>query len=151
MAKNTPATELNEDLQGLLQKERFITLATVDHESGAPSVSAISWVYAADAGTIKFAVDHRSRIIENINKNDAVVFNLIGAGSCFSISGKASVESERMEEVPIKLAKVSVSVSEVRDVMFYGAKIVTEPAYDKTYDEEAAAKLDKQVMDALKA
>ena len=34
--------------------------------------------------------------------------------------------------------------------MFYGSKIVTEPQYDKTYDKKAAAKLDKQVMEAMK-
>jgi hypothetical protein len=38
----------------------------------------------------------------------------------------------------------------VRDVMFYGSKIVVEPQYDKTYDKNAAAKLDAQVMDAMR-
>jgi len=34
--------------------------------------------------------------------------------------------------------------------MFYGARIVQEPVYEKTYDEEAAAKLDRQVLNALR-
>jgi hypothetical protein len=34
--------------------------------------------------------------------------------------------------------------------MFYGSKIVTEPQYDKTYDKNAAARLDTQVMEAMK-
>ncbi|WP_102262062.1 pyridoxamine 5'-phosphate oxidase family protein [Mesobacillus jeotgali] len=133
-----------------LQKERFVTLATVDHETGGPNVSAISWVLAKDEGTIYFAVDNRSRIIENIKSNDKAVINLIANESTYSISGTASVKQEKLEGVPLKLALVEINISEVRDVMFYGSKIVAEPQYDKTYDKDAAARLDKQVMDAMR-
>ncbi|WP_226675546.1 pyridoxamine 5'-phosphate oxidase family protein [Mesobacillus jeotgali] len=133
-----------------LQKERFVTLATVDHETGGPNVSAISWVLAKDEGTIYFAVDNRSRIIENIKSNDKAVINLIANESTYSISGTASVKQEKLEGVPLKLALVEINISEVRDVMFYGSKIVAEPQYDKTYDKDAAARLDNQVMDAMR-
>lgn len=133
-----------------LQKERFVTLATVDHETGGPNVSAISWVLAKDEETICFAVDNRSRIIENIKGNANAVINLIANESTYSISGTASVKQEKLEDVPLKLALVEIKISEVRDVMFYGSKIVAEPQYDKTYDKDAAARLDKQVMDAMR-
>jgi hypothetical protein len=133
-----------------LQKERFVTLATVDHETGGPNVSAISWVLAKDEETICFAVDNRSRIIENIKGNANAVINLIANESTYSISGTASVKQEKLENVPLKLALVEIKISEVRDVMFYGSKIVAEPQYDKTYDKDAAARLDKQVMDAMR-
>jgi uncharacterized pyridoxamine 5'-phosphate oxidase family protein len=133
-----------------LQKERFVTLATVDHETGGPNVSAISWVLAKDEEIIYFAVDNRSRIIENIKSNDKAVINLIANESTYSISGTASVKQEKLEGVPLKLALVEIKISEVRDVMFYGSKIVAEPQYDKTYDKDAAARLDKQVMDAMR-
>lgn len=133
-----------------LQKERYVTLATVDHETGGPNVSAISWVLAKDEGTVYFAVDNRSRIIENIKSNDKTVINLIANESTYSISGTASVKQEKLEGVPLKLALVEINISEVRDVMFYGSKIVAEPQYDKTYDKDAAARLDKQVMDAMR-
>ncbi|RSD28160.1 pyridoxamine 5'-phosphate oxidase family protein [Mesobacillus subterraneus] len=133
-----------------LQKERFVTLATVDHESGGPNVSAISWVLAKDEETIYFAVDNRSRIIQNIKSNDKAVINLIANESTYSISGTASVKQEKLEDVPLKLALVEIRITEVRDVMFYGSKIVAEPQYDKTYDKDAAARLDKQVMDAMR-
>lgn len=55
-----------------------------------------------------------------------------------------------MENVPLKLALVKINVLEVRDVMFYGSKIIVEPQYDKTYDQEAAMRLDRQVMDEMK-
>jgi uncharacterized pyridoxamine 5'-phosphate oxidase family protein len=133
-----------------LQKERFVTLATIDFENGGPNVSAISWILAKDDETIYFAVDNRSRIIQNINQNSSVVINLIANESTYSISGVATLKLEKLNEVPLKLALVEIKIKEVRDVMFYGSKITAEPQYDKTYDKDAAARLDKQVMDAMR-
>lgn len=133
-----------------LQKERFVTLATVDYETGGPNVSAISWIYAKDEKTIFFAVDNRSRIVQNIQENNLVVLNVIANESTYSISGEAELVDEKMAGVPLKLSLMMIRVNEVRDVMFYGSKIITEPQYDKTYDMQAAKRLDKQVMDELK-
>lgn len=133
-----------------LRKERFVTIATVDYETGGPNVSAISWVYAKNERTLSFAVDNRSRIVQNIQENNQVVVNVIANESTYSISGEAVLVVEKIEGIPLKLALVTIKVSEVRDVMFYGSKIVVEPQYDKTYDLDAAACLDKQVMDAMK-
>ncbi|MEJ8544627.1 pyridoxamine 5'-phosphate oxidase family protein [Brevibacillus borstelensis] len=146
----TVSQTLSEELFGLLQQERFITLGTIDHESGAPSLSSLSWTLAASPQVIRFAVDNRSRILANIAKQPQVVLHLIGAGSSFAINGKAQVKCERMEEVPLKLAMVEVTIEAVRDVMFYGSRISVEPQYEKTYDKNAAAKLDNQVMTALR-
>lgn len=146
----TVANSLNEQLLPLLQKERFVLLTTIDKDTGGPNTSAISWVYAPNELTISFAVDNRSRIVENINDNKLVTLTLIGAGSVFSIAGEATVEAEKMEDVPLKLAKITVQIKEVRDVMFYGSRISAEPQYEKTYNKQAAAKLDEQVMTALK-
>lgn len=133
-----------------LQRERFVTLATVDFETGGPNVNAISWVLAKDEQTIYFAVDNRSRILDNIKNNNQVIINIIANESTYSINGNASVKVEKLEEVPLKLALVQISIKEVRDVMFYGSKIVVEPEYDKTYDKDAAARLDRQVMEAMR-
>lgn len=147
----TVSNEITNELLPLLQKERFATLATVDFETGAPNVSAVSWAYATDPSVVRLAVDNRSRIIENVTKNKSVVLNVIGAGSCYSIAGEVDIAVQKLDGVPIKLARLDIHVKEVRDVMFYGSRISVEPEYEKTYDLEAAAKLDKQVMDALKA
>ncbi len=34
--------------------------------------------------------------------------------------------------------------------MFYGSKISSEPAYEKTYDKNAADRLDRQVIEAMR-
>lgn len=144
------ASSLNEQLLPLLKKERFILLSTLDKDDGAPNQNAISWVYAPHESLIYFAVDNRSRILENIKSNRQVTLTLIGAGSVYSITGDASIEVEKMDGVPLKLAKVAVTVTAVREIMFYGSRISVEPQYEKTYDKQAADKLDNQVMTALK-
>lgn len=147
---NAVEQKLIEPLFQSLQKERFVTVATIDHETGGPNVSAISWVYAPNDDRLYFAVDNRSRIVQNIQKNPLVVVTLIANESTYSISGTAAVKAEKMDGVPLKLALVEIAITEVRDVMFYGSKISVEPKYEKTYDAQAAAKLDHQVMTALK-
>jgi hypothetical protein len=133
-----------------LQKERFVTLATIDFETSGPNVNAISWVVSIDDETLHFAVDNRSRIIENIKHNPKVVVNIIANESSYSISGDAAIKLDRLMGVPLKLALVEMKIREVRDVMFYGSKITVEPQYDKTYDKEAAARLDRQVLEAMR-
>jgi uncharacterized pyridoxamine 5'-phosphate oxidase family protein len=133
-----------------LQKERFVTISTVDFETGGPNVSAISWVLAKNENTLYFAVDNRSKIIQNINQNKKAVITIIANESIYSIQGDATVKLEKLNDVPLKLAMVEMVIEEVRDVMFYGSKIVNDPKYEKTYDNDAATHLDKQVMDAMK-
>ncbi|SDY77745.1 Pyridoxamine 5'-phosphate oxidase [Evansella caseinilytica] len=147
---NQVEDRLTEELLPLLKQEHFVTLSTIDYEHGGPNVNAISWLYAVDEKAIRFSVDNRSRIIENIKKQSRAALTLIGAGSTYSISGRALILEEQMKDVPLKLALVELTVEEVRDVMFYGSRITAEPKYEKTYDREAAEKLDNQVMTAIK-
>jgi len=147
---NEVEPELVKELFEELQSERFVTIATIDHETGGPNVSAISWLLAKDEQTILFAADSRSRIIENIRGNGLVVITLVANESTYSIQGRAKIIVDNIEDVPLKLALVKLEITEVRDVMFYGSKIVTEPMYDKIYDHNASARLDTQVMNAIK-
>jgi hypothetical protein len=144
------AQSLSQELLPLLQKERFAMLSTINKQSGAPYISAISWVYAKNPSTLVLAVDSRSSIVENVIHNSHVVLNVFAAGSVYSIAGMGSVKAPRMEGVPLKLSLLEVLIEEVRDVMFYGSRLSIEPQYEKTYDARAAAKLDNQVMEALK-
>lgn len=147
---NQVETVLTEELLPFLREENYVTVATVDHESGGPNVNAISWVYAQDNSHIRFAVDNRSKMLVNLQKQPRITITMLGAGSTYAISGNARVITEKIDNIPLKLALVEIKIREVRDVMFYGSKITTEPKYEKTYDEEAAQKLDSQVMSALK-
>ncbi|MET1031139.1 MULTISPECIES: pyridoxamine 5'-phosphate oxidase family protein [Domibacillus] len=138
------------DLFEALQTERLSFFSTVDAETGAPFMNAVSWVYASNDQTLRIAVDSRSKIIDNIHRNALVSLAVFASESTYTISGNAKVVSNRLEDVPLKASVIEVAINEVRDVMFYGSKIVVEPAYEKTYDLQAAEKLDRQIMNALK-
>ena len=147
---NRVENELTEELLPLLQEERYVTVATVDYETGGPHVNAISWVYALDSKRVRFAVDNRARVVENIRKEPRVTLTMIGGGSTYAITGKSEIIEENMEDVPLKLALIEVGVEQVRDVMFYGSRVTAEPKFEKTYDKEAADKLDEQVAAGMK-
>ena len=150
MMANQVEKKLSKKLFELLQKEQFVTLATVDHELGGPNKHALSWLLAKDEKTILFAVNSRSKIVENIEKQPLIAITVVGVGSTYSIMGKAKLLVENMEDLPLKLSLLELEINEVHDVMFYGSRIVTEPVYEFIYDREAAEKLDKQVMAAIK-
>ncbi|ABS22888.1 pyridoxamine 5'-phosphate oxidase family protein [Bacillus cytotoxicus] len=147
---NVVELKLSESLIRILRRENIVTVATVDFEKKIPNVSAISWVYAMSEESIRFAVDQRSRIVENLRHNTGIVLTIMANESVFSISGEAKFITEKMEGIPLKLTVIEVAIQEVRDVMFYGARLATEPTFEKTYDLRAAKKLDNQVLTGMK-
>ncbi|WP_252314700.1 pyridoxamine 5'-phosphate oxidase family protein [Sinobaca sp. H24] len=147
---NRMEKNLNDELLALLKKERYISLTTVDYETKAPDVRVLSWIYAPDRETLRFTIDNRSKMMENMKHNSGIVITVIGNGSTYAIAGEVKILKEEIEDVPIKLALAELDIKEVKDIMFYGAKMTLDPRYEKTYDAEAAAKLDNQVMKAMK-
>lgn len=143
-------TSLPEQLLSLFQRETFVSLHTIDHETGAPTVNMITWVIAPNERTLRFALDQRSRLIANLEKNSLATITLIGAGSVHAIYGKATRIAEKLDEVPMKLACYDLEIDAIRNAMFYGGRISVQPEFEKTYDKRAADKLDKQVFAAMK-
>ncbi|WP_079910514.1 pyridoxamine 5'-phosphate oxidase family protein [Paenibacillus sp. 32352] len=141
---------LPQQLIDAMQKDTFALLSTIDFESGSPSMNAVSWLYAKDSETIRFAIDQRSRIVTNLRQNELVNVTYIGEGSVHAIYGKARQVTETLEGVPFKLACFDIDITAVRDAMFYGSRISVAPEFEKTYDKRAAEKLDAQVFDAMK-
>ena len=147
---NELLTALPDELFAQLQKEKFVLLSTIDSDTGGPANNSISWVYAVNPATIRFAVDARSRIVTNISKNPHATITFFGSGSVHAVYGKARLVSDSLEGVPFKLACFDIEIDVLRDAMFYGSRISVEPEYEKTYDNRAAEKLDNQVYDAMK-
>jgi hypothetical protein len=143
-------TVLSEPLFTALQKEILVLLSTIDAETGAPSTSAVSWVYAAKPNKLRFAIDQRSRIINNIRKNALVNVTFFAEGGVQAIYGSAQIIVDALDAVPFKLACIDINIDAVRDAMFYGSRISVTPEFEKTYDKRAAEKLDGQVFDAMK-
>ncbi|MNR64744.1 hypothetical protein D3C85_1874900 [compost metagenome] len=64
--------------------------------------------------------------------------------------GKAKLVTDALEDVPFKLVCFDIEIEVIRDAMFYGARLSSQPQYEKTYDQRAAEKLDGQVFAAMK-
>lgn len=143
--------ELTKELQNELSTFHLFVLATKDFENETINTNALSWVIAINERTLRFAVDKRSRIIQNLIKSPSITLTLFAKETVYSIVGNAKIVKEYLEDVPLKLSLVEVEIEAVRDVMFYGSKVVVEPKSEKTYDARAAEKLDVQVKYAMKS
>lgn len=150
MSRDKTVTELTDELYTKLQSEPLVLLHTVDHESGSPTSSAISWVYAPDRGKIRFALDKRSRLINNIKNNANVSLTIFASNTIHCVNGRAEVIVDTLEGVSLRLTCIDVQIDAVRDAMFFGSRITVEPEFEKTYDKEAADRLDNQVFTAMK-
>lgn len=143
-------TELSDAQLQLLQNERYATLATVDHQTGAPKMNAISWVYAPSVKHLFFAVGYKSKIIENIAKQPRVSISIMCEGTTIGLNGTAFIKKDVLKDVSVKLALIQVDITQIDDIMFFGARITDELRYIKTYDQDAAARLDRQVKAAMR-
>ncbi|WP_223700438.1 pyridoxamine 5'-phosphate oxidase family protein [Sutcliffiella deserti] len=142
-------TKLNQQIIDLLQGEKIVSLITTDKKTNKPNLSIVSWLVAhQDGKTIKFALGHKAESAFNIEDNPELILGVIGAGSCFSINGTGTV-SEVIDKT-MKYRIVTVEVTSVEDVIFYGGQVTQEPDYVKTYDAELARKLDEEVYEMLK-
>ena len=140
---------IHEELVNSLQGEKIVQLITMDAETNQPELSVISWLVAHKGGkTVKFAVGHNADSAKNIQENPQIVLGVTGAGSCYSIRGKAEVSD--IIEKTMKLRVITVEVESVQDVIFYGGKITAETAYEKTYDPKLAEKLDAEIYSLLR-
>jgi hypothetical protein len=140
---------LSTELVSALSGEKMVSLITISADTKLPQLSMVSWVYAKpDGSEIKIALSHKASSINNIRQNPNVMIGMMGAGSSYSIQGKATV-SESIQ-LTMKLCVVTVKIEAVENVMFYGGKIVTEPAYEKTYNPVLAKKLDTEVYELLR-
>ncbi|MBP1157276.1 MULTISPECIES: hypothetical protein [unclassified Paenibacillus] len=142
-------TELTPEIVEALQGQTIVLLNVVEKESGAIYSTALSWVFAVNASTVRFAIDAKSDFIKIIEQDPSVLMNFVAQESVFSLTGKASVKVAKTEELTLKLALLEVEVEGIRDIIFYGGKITTKPEFVKTYNADLAKKLDNEVKEAI--
>jgi flavin reductase (DIM6/NTAB) family NADH-FMN oxidoreductase RutF len=142
--------KLSEELVTHLQGGRMVTVASIDAENGSPNILCISWLSAIDNSTLRFAIDGRSKLLQNIEKDERVTVTVLGLGSAYAVVGTARKYTDRLENVALNMAGVEIQINSVIDIMFYGGKLTVEPAYDHTYDKALAEKYDQEVFAALR-
>lgn len=141
---------LPEPLVQFLQQPRLVQLTTLDAATGGPFVNTLSWVLAYSPERIRLMADMRTKFMKNIQADGRVALSVLGAGSAWTIYGKARVLVERTPGVQLPLAMVEVSDLQVVESMFFGARLTQEPAWEVTYSEEVASKLDAAVFAAMR-
>lgn len=144
-----PVEALSQDMVSLIQGSTIVLLNVVHRESERVYTTALSWVYAINERKIRFAIDAKSEFVSILERNPELVLAFIGLESVYSIVGKAAIKIRQTEGTTLKLAILEVDVQEVRDIIFYGGKVVTEPSFVKTYNAELAKKLDQEVKDII--
>ncbi|MGO0059179.1 pyridoxamine 5'-phosphate oxidase family protein [Brevibacillus fluminis] len=149
MSKKEVQNAVSPELAQYLNGDKLVLLSTVDAETNTPSISAISWVKTVDPGTIRFAVAANSRIVGNVKANPRATICVIGLETVYSITGTVTVREEPMEGIQMKLVKLELSIDNIFESMFWGSKIVQEPAYEKTQMIEKSKELDEQVFQGL--
>lgn len=142
--------QLSQDMQENLQNFQLVFISTIKDQT-KPIVNAISWIYASTSHTIRFAVDSRSMLLENLRQNSRVAMTIFYKNSVYTLYGDSKIIQELIDGVSLKLSMVEVTIDSIFETMFYGSKITVQPEYEKDYNKEAAEKLDKEVMNALKA
>lgn len=110
--------QLNETLLSMLQSETFVLLNTVDAETGGPTSTAISWLYAVSPSTVRLAIDHRSRLVNNMKVNPLITITVFGEGTVYAINGSAAVKQDPLEDVPFKMCCFDVEIQAVRNALF---------------------------------
>lgn len=142
-------TELSSEMIQQLQGQNIVFLNVVDKASGDIYSTALSWVYALNPTAIRFAIDAKSDFVRIVQEDPRVLLNFVSQDTVLSVKGKGVVKVSKTEELTLKMALIEVQVDEIRDIMFYGGKIVTQPAFVKTYNADLIKKLDNEMKSAL--
>ncbi|SCW33492.1 hypothetical protein SAMN04487970_100393 [Paenibacillus tianmuensis] len=141
--------ELSPEMVQQLQGQNIVFLNIVNRETGDIYSTCLSWVYAVSPTAIRFAIDAKSDFVQILQQDPRLIMNFIVQETVFSVKGKAAVKVAKTEGLTLKMALIEVTVEEIRDIMFYGGKIVTQPAFVKTYKEDLIKKLDDEMRTAL--
>lgn len=147
---SSPMHELPQALYEFMQEPRITVLTTLTGGDPGMTSNVISWVLARDSRTIRMMGDARTRWVQNLKADPRVGLTVLGAGSAWTIYGKASVVADPTPGVPLKLALIEVKEIQVFESMFWGARLTQVPDWEVTYDAAQAEKLDQQVYAAMR-
>lgn len=137
------------DLTHIFAEERLGFLSTIKKDAGTIQQNAVSWIYACKPNVLRVAVSTKSEIVSNVEFNEHVTFSFFFHKSIAAFRSQAKIVTKKMPGVPFPLTIIELQADELHDIMFFGAEISQEPVYQKTYNIDAAKKLDKQVYDSI--
>lgn len=140
--------ELTESQQRELNEMPLTFLVAFDEAKRWPVTHAISWVQAIDSTTIRFALVRNSHLVTILSAEKTAGLIMIEDGQAYHLLLSAVHEFEPSVSPSLQLRFYEGRVEEVRNISFYGVSF-TQPEMTKTYDPEAAEKLDREVKESL--
>lgn len=140
--------ELTEAQRELLNDMPLTFLVTFDDAKRWPITHAISWVQARDGVTLRLALTRSSHVVTILSSEKTAGLIFIEDGQAFHISLSSIHEFEPTIKPSLHLRFFEGHIEEVRNISFYGASYA-QPEITKTYDVEAAEKLDREVKESL--
>lgn len=140
--------ELSRAQQETLNEMPLTILVTFDEAKRWPITHAISWVQATDRQSVRFALTKNSHLITLLQAEKTASLIFFEEGLVYSVTLSNVRAFEPSSQPGLRLHFFEGGVEEVRNISFYGATF-TQPVIEKTYDIEAAEKLDREVKESL--
>lgn len=147
MARTTPA--LPERAVQALGEGCPAVLVTVGADGWGHAV--MTWAVALDAGRVRFAADHGTATLANLERTGRAALQVIAAADVLVlIKGEARQVRARIEAAPFAMAAWELAVQEVRDQSFAGVR-VRPLAFEWTGPEaEALREVERRVLAELR-
>ncbi len=145
--KTPPA--LPDRLAGLLRSGAPAVLVTVGADGWGHA--AMTWAAAVAPDRVRFAVDHGSRTLANLERDGKATLQVIGPDNVLAlVKGVAGARRPRIGAAPFGMAMWEMSVTEVRD-QAWGPVVVSPLAYTWVGpDAEALSRIEQEVMAELR-
>lgn len=140
--------ELTTSQQQLLNDMPLTFLVCFDDAKRWPITHAISWIQALDSVTLRLALTRNSHLVTILSAEKTAGLIFIEGGQAYHILLSSVAEFEPTVKPNLHLRFFEGHIEEVRNISFYGASF-TQPEITKTYDPEAAEKLDREVKGSL--
>lgn len=142
------AFELSRAQQSELNKMPLTLLIAFDEAKRWPVTHAISWVQAIDLSTIRFALTQKSHLFTLLQTEKTVSLIFYEDKLIYSVTLSNVHTFTPASRPELSLHYYEGHVEEVRNISFYGAEF-RAPEIEKTYDIQAAEKLDREVKASL--
>lgn len=97
-------------------------LLTVDPD-GFPH-TAFTWTVALDAAHLRFAADHGSVTLTNLERESRAALQIISQNNLiFLVKGAARLAKPQIEAAPFRVAMMDLAISEVKDQSWPGVRV----------------------------
>jgi hypothetical protein len=113
--------------------------------------TAYTWVVALDPTTLRFAADHGSATMANLEREPAAALQIISPGNLvFLIKGITRPVKPQIEAAPFKVALMALTVREVKDQSWPGVTVQPLGYHWPPEQQEAMQAIEQAVYEEMR-